>query len=409
MLIFLIVLTPTFFYFNFEVNEVSADGPALRWNTASSKIFLTSSPATFYDSNFYIRATNVGEIPLNVTITAAIINLLDWQNNFSISWDKNHVPLAVNESVEFVPTIFVNVSLSFTYKLHTILRGEVDNPDGSNTIISSIGGQIHISVLSEEEGATLELRSTDQGDIERQSTMEIYYGGKNATGWSIIQTVQDSYYKNVVPKGWYKVFAWEKDTNQFKKGIFEVTNYTQFNIIFDLIQFSEWQPFMANDSLIINWTISNNYISLPAVTARFYLVKDGNILAVDEFKYDIFEKGSRKNVAILKTQWDNANYTFVGEIWTSNKVYLNRTDYILVTGIPPRIVEDVLKGLNDLVSSPAFPVLFTVIAVSSGIIIGINKDKIIHKLKRNKTSTQEIKQEINVDTSPQIDESVADT
>ncbi|HEC39538.1 hypothetical protein LCGC14_0454010 [marine sediment metagenome] len=350
----------------------------------------------------YYRVTNNDNIPLNVSADGEVINMENWQDNFTISWNVNSVFLLQNESFVFIPRIEVNVDLSFNYTLHLIFRGDADI-NGTIVVIAAKGVLLKLRVLTELSGYNLFVRTTDQADFERESHIKIFYGGngEQAQGWSIFKDLIDSRFSSVVLAGWYQIQATHLRTNNSLTEFVLLNESKQIDMVYNLVslQVAFELPTPTSNKWNFTYIVENRYIEIKEVSFVFQIFQKNStnhFTPVTEAKVEeapIFPKGSLKSSKLtFEKEWTTGKYFFI------SRIYVGGTPYF------EKISETDLNfpWYEDFFLTPYYPLMVLGITFMAGAVVFSLVRKIIFRPKP--IITPDIRKKLGKEDRTKLDE-----
>ncbi len=332
------------------------------------------SPSTYSDPNFGFLVKNNEATIMNVVATTEVMFLVDWENNFTITWEKNNIVMNQNDAFYFKPTIDINVDLSFNYSIHFMFTAYTN--DTGNSFISSVGATAKFIIITENNGIKLGIRTTDQADFERASSIELYYGGDTPEGWSLQKTITESYFQTIMPAGWYWIIATELEHDIARSKIVEIREDSVITIVYDLVLFSLLEiraPDNENSPMKVAYIIENKYSVLRNVYIQVILRNRGNIIGIHNLTLHRFDKGVYASNFTWSAPWESSEYVVDGQIYVNAKLYVNRTE-IIALNFPFRITNPQIPNL-DLIFM-GFLILIAIFRVEIKNIMIKVKDKI---------------------------------
>lgn len=293
----------------------------------------TNQDESFSDVEFYFQIGNNGIANTTVTPNVEVMFLDNWEDYYTITFDRGNKTLQSGESARWYPTIYNNVSLGYTYQIHFTFEGRTDI--SGNVIVAGVGATVAHHVTSENDGHRLIINSVDQADRQVTSFIRLYYGGDDTKGqgWSIIKSFNGTRFDDVVLQGWYKILAIESTINDQKQIDFYLETDTTKNVVFELLAFTSMQIFIPKVSTYlgnISYTLSNNYQLLTNVYIHFYvkvMEKDALVFNSTAIKPHL-DKGIYTDTLIINTKWFSDTYLFVGEVYVNGKLFLHQNSTI---------------------------------------------------------------------------------
>ena len=188
----------------------------------------------------------------------------------------------------------------------------------------------------------------------------------------------NSFYRSIVPEGYFQVTATEKENLISKTVFFSVFNETDFSIIFDLVVFHPFlieSPRLPNEIMNITYSIKNDYIQLNDVSFVLTFKNGNQTIKQSVEQKNRFDKGSFTGNFTIETQWISSNYSLTGEIYVSDALYSERIEYIALS----------MPLVDDILNNPVFATFLPVIAlVTFGMIMQfvITRSKMYGDLKK---------------------------
>lgn len=379
----------------FEIKE--SQGIGISYPPLSNIIIDLQEGHEFYSENFYFDIVNDDRF-VTVFPKAEILGLENWENNFTFSWNVDEYELAPNETFRFVPKIEFNVFLSFNYSIHFFFEG-FENIQGNMLLTTGTGATAIFSIFTIIDGNRMTVRTTDQGDVERESDIQIFYGGngQQGQGWAIYRELRESYYSSIVRSGWYQFIATEIDTGLTEQKIVLIENNTDVNLVFQLIGFKKLLielPHQNDDPLNFSYQISNQYIILSNVMFVFQLYFDNKLIDEKSQFLANFPKGEfGGNLSFDKT-WTSGKYLFQGKIMVGSTNYLTRNETISMD----------FPIFDDILESPLFPFFVVGLVFISGALFP-SSQKRIKKTKYYQSLRAKIVNKYNeINKEPKLEE-----
>lgn len=321
----LLVILPLFSFLPItKVSAITLTYPTLN--------IYTNQDESFSNPEFYFQIGNTESSNITVRPVVEVMYLPNWEDQFTITFDKPNLTLGSGESGRFYPTVYNNASFGFVYDLHFVFEAlAIGN---NNVIIASVGATVAHRVYSDLNGLRLRLKTTDQADRQIRTSINILYGGTGEVGqnWNSVAKVTTSFYENVLLEGWYKILAVEPILDITKEQIFYLEENMDLSIIFALLAFDSFQVFIprfSNETGRITYTLSNNYQILSNVFIHFY-VKVGNesLIYNSTSIRPTLEKGIYQDTLYINTTWYSDTYFFSGEVWVSGKLFIRQNKTI---------------------------------------------------------------------------------
>jgi hypothetical protein len=318
--------------FPFEIKH--ADAMTISYPTLNIQ---TTGQTNFSDPGFYFVIGNNEAYNISVRPYGEILGMRYWENNFSFAFqfdnptNSNYLP--IGQTVKVYPKVNISVDLTFVYPVHFVFQGFIeDNETTGNILVAAVGATANFDIYSEELGHSLIIRTTDQSLKERNSEIEIKFGGHDPNipgqGWSPFKTISESYVKLLVPTGWYWILGTEKDNGVKSDEKVFVSNKTEVNIIYALITFhyfSVLAPDNISDSIKVNFTVKNDYANLQDVKIQFTLLNskdETKSLNFVDYTIPDFDKGTYEGTFKFKNEYEDALYLIKKEIIVGESSYV---------------------------------------------------------------------------------------
>lgn len=290
----------------------------------------------FSSEEVYFNVGNTDSIPLNITASAEVLYLENWQDNFSISFNQPFKVLQPNETFKFIPSIMFNIELANNYSIHFVFRALTD-ANGTVTVVKAHGQQVNFRLITDLIGHSLTIRTTDQGDWERRSNIKIWYGGTGdqGKGWTIYKELRNTAsFSSIVLEGWYQITSriYDNSTDELTEYV-NVNQTTKLNIVYKLVTMQITIPNLPTsyrDPLNFTYFITNDYVSLQNVEIVFQLFRrsenNSEILTavtdpIIEAKNN-FAKGTFTSATLsFGGGWTAGDHVFIGTIYVDNQLY----------------------------------------------------------------------------------------
>ncbi|KKN68175.1 hypothetical protein LCGC14_0454000 [marine sediment metagenome] len=274
---------------------------------------------------FYFDIKNDDNAFITVYPRAKVLNLTNWQQNFTIEWNEKSVWLPPNATFRFVPNIIFEVDLSYNYTIHFIFEAtqEINHQD---IHYASRGDITTFNILTIKDGHAFTLRTTDQANYQRLSQINIKYGGNYSQGynWQTIRTMRQSYYSSIFQAGWYEIIAVDIKTGLSKQEIFRLTESKELNIVYEIIKFSSLvinKPDSVNSPLNFYFEVENNYLEIDGIDVVFQISSHDNKRQQLRQTIPFFKEGVIDGNLSFMLDWRSGEYLFEAKIMLGEKIY----------------------------------------------------------------------------------------